>query len=328
MRLVSEHETPDGYVTYADVMREVSRLLDADDLQAALDVLTNAGPRFPSQLGHVQLFRASLTNRLGRPDEAIAILRTALDTGTRFPEKLLRGSKGLAPLTGRADFEALVVAFDAAFMRASIETPASLELLRPSGAMPARGWPLLLALHGNRSTPELERHNWTAPAGDGVLVALLGSSLPAWTPGYRVWDDRDQAMRDVTDALKRLGEEERIDPALVVLGGFSAGGLRAIEFALGRTSSVSCVVTVAAYLTDELVAELPSTVGRTDLAMHLVIGERDTCLEAHRRFAQRLEQDGVSHVFDVRPGLGHVYPDDMSAVLRRAVASASSATSG
>lgn len=307
-----------AYASYGDLMRDVSAKLDENNIETALNLLSDCGPRFASQLSHVYLFRASLTNRLGRSDEAIALLREARSTGARFPATLLHGSKGLASLAGNAAFEELVAQFDAAYQVALREGHLTVEVHRPDGAQPDEGWPLLLALHGNRSTVELEREQWTSALEQGWMVALPGSSMISWTPGYFVWDDAARARRDVIQALAEIRRTEVINPTRIVLSGFSAGGLRAIEFALDPELGARGLITVAAFLTDELVDAF-AILSVTALRAYLLIGTLDTTLPSHHKLAGLLMNQGIEAVLDVRDGMGHVYPDDMSLTLARAL---------
>lgn len=315
----AEHPETRSYRSYSDLLLDVSTTYEVD-VERALALLSEFGPQFGANLGHVYLFRASLTNRLGRAPGALNLLEEARNVGIRFPEKVLRGSRGLATLAGVQAFESLIQAFDSEYAKAQAKTRATVEIHAPQGPAPTRGWPLVVALHGNNGTPALEREQWRPLTDHGWLLALPGSSQPAWTPGYLVWDDRDRARRDVVDAIAKVNHQTEIDYARLVLAGFSAGGLRAIDIALDGEVRACGVITIAAFLTDNLLSSMPIAAENAGhLRVVMIVGERDSSAAGHRTLADRLVAAGATCVVDVRTGLGHSYPEDMHGTLTTAM---------
>lgn len=303
------------YQHFSDLTRDVNSVYEQAPEQA-LALITEFGPGFPPQLGYTYLLRASLTSRLGRAEDAIQILRDAAGAGIRYPARLLQNSRGLAPLGARTDFQELVSRFDRAYQEAIAASGPTIILETPSERPRGPGYPVLVVLHGNNSTAELEVAAWRSVVSAGWLLVMPTSGLPSWTPGLRLWDDREKAHREANGAIA-FALEHGGDPTRLVLGGFSAGGLRAIELAVDQTVASRGVITVAAYLTDALVAELPAP--EPTRAAYLVIGDGDTSAPSHDVLARRLEDSGARCRLDLRSGLSHAYPANMTDTLRTAM---------
>jgi predicted esterase len=131
------------------------------------------------------------------------------------------------------------------------------------------------------------------------------------------WRDNEQAAGEIRDHLRELGARYPLDPARLVLGGFSQGGWVAVEMALRGDIPAAGIIAVAPGTPlpdrwDDLV--VTSTAKHTRFV--LIIGDQDV-----RFFPQTqalddlLRSNGFTSDLRVFAGLDHAYPPDFETLL-------------
>lgn len=298
--------TAPGFATYAELLDEVVRLREAGDLDEALALVEREGPGFPQQTAFVHLWRVSLAVALGRTEHAIEAFAQAVAAGCRYPEPMLREWPAIAPLHDIVEFERLA---HIAALRYDAELGASHPTLlveRPDAAAPVGGLPLLVALHGNNRTAEVTLPQWSVATRKGFVLAVPGSAEISLTPGLFVWNDGERARRDVVAHVERLVREERIDPERIVLGGFSAGSLRALQLAYGPALHARAAIAVGPWIPPEEVETLASA---RPVRTFIAVGDQDKGGYAGSvALAERLRARTVAVRLEVIPGHGHDLP--------------------
>ncbi len=103
-------------------------------------------------------------------------------------------------------------------------------LIRPEGAPPARGWPVLVWIHGGPEAQALPGWRPDLQAICALGVAVLVPNVRGSTGygrGYAALDDRElrmDAVRDVASAHAWLAARPDVDPARIAVMGQSYGG--------------------------------------------------------------------------------------------------------
>jgi poly(3-hydroxybutyrate) depolymerase len=257
----------------------------------------------------------SLAVGLGRIDHALEAFAEAVAAGCRYPEPMLHEWPAIGPLHDLVEFERLA---HIAALRYDAELGASHPACiveRPDVVAPVAGLPLLVVLHGNNSTAERTMPFWRSATERGWLVAGLGSAEIALTRGLFVWNDGERAQRDVIAAVERLVHEQRVDQRRIVLAGYSAGALRALQIAYGGPLHAIGVIAVAPWLP---LPEVEALVAATPVPTFIAVGDRDKGgYEGSRALAARV---GDRVRLEVLPGQGHEYPPDVRAVIGDALA--------
>jgi predicted esterase len=283
--------------------------------------------RFPSR-GEIPFWMACALCRLGRADEALAVLREGNDGGLWWPAEWLLDDEDLAPLRGRHGLEEVVAAsrrLRAAHLAGSrAPDPIVLSPAPPPGdTAPARGQApgLLVALHGwGEQAPDFV-DPWQAAAHAGLVVVVPESSQEL-TPAFFVWDDRERARDDVARALSRLGEHRRVDARRSLYAGFSQGGGLAVSWALAggplRDGAFLAVATGLSDVDPDALRSLDQAAARGARG-RLIVGDADAALDDARALQAALSGAGVTSELSVVPGLGHDLPDDFDERLTEAV---------
>lgn len=298
-----------SYATYGDLLDEIVRLREAGRLEDALALIEREGRAFPEQTAFVHLWRMSLAVGLGRVEHALEAFAEAVSAGCRYPEPMLHDWPAIGPLHDVVEFERLA---HIAALRYDAELGAShphVIVERPDAVAPVQGLPLLVVLHGNNSTAERTMPHWRSAIDRGWAVAAIGSAEIALTPGLFVWNDGDRAQRDVVAETERLVREQRIDPRRIVLAGYSAGALRALQLAYGGALGARGAITVAPWLPP---GEVDALAGAKPVPTFIAVGDRDKGGHGGSlALKERLASANVRIHVEVLPGHGHQYPADM-----------------
>ncbi len=262
--------------------------------------------------------------RLGRADEALAVLREGSDDGLWWPEEWLLDDEDLAPLRDDDGLQEVVAASQR--LRAAHLTGdhAQDAIVLLSARAPETGAPptgsstgLLVALHGWGEQTADFVEPWRAAARTGLAVVVPESSQEL-TPAFFVWDDRERARDDVARALSPLHKRRRVDERRSLYAGFSQGGGLAVSWALaGGPLRTEAFLAIGTGLSDVA----PDALGTLDQAAargargRLIVGDTDEAFDDARALHDALRDAGVASDLQVVPGLGHDLPDDFDARL-------------
>ncbi|MFJ5219729.1 alpha/beta hydrolase [Streptomyces sp. NPDC088354] len=186
----------------------------------------------------------------------------------------------------------------------------------------------VIALHGNGGGARECLHGWREVVREGRLLAAVQSSQ--WIARDRaVWDDEDEALRDVREQYATLTAEYELDVDHLIIAGFSMGAETALRMALGGTVPARGFVLLgmAGPRTGDPASWLPVMEKQRRSGLpprgYLMVGANDddgVRCEKMRRLAEFLTSHGIPCGLEVLPGLGHEYPTDPLPNIRRALA--------
>ncbi len=232
---------------------------------------------------------------------AAAYLRQELEAGRLWRVSLLT-DPALAPLwedpVCRQAIEAAKRRVDARGFQPDV-------LVEPSAQAAVR--PLLMVLHGARSTAAATLPLWRPARDLGYTVAAAQSSQPATEDSF-CWDPpRERIWADLEAIAARLPAHGR-----VVLAGFSQGAWIALQAALrGQPFAAAGVVMVGTFV--GALANLEPAARRLRIA--ILNGADDAYSERLDELRRLLADRGHRVTVEIVPGLGHAYPDDFAARL-------------
>jgi predicted esterase len=310
-----------GYASFNQLNAETVRRRAAGDRLGALQLLDEHEARFPRQAGLVRILRIEIRAELGRSDEAIGLLDDALDRGFRYRGRWLRDAR-FASLAADDRFAALVERADRQYDEAQALAKSDLRVFVPEGDAPERGWPVLVALHGNNSDLADTAAHWQSAVRAGWLLALPQSSEIGVTPGVFVWNDGQRAATELDRRLAEVRGSSPTDGARTVVAGFSMGARQALELVLGGRVPAAGVIAIAAWLPDpeRLVRIIQPEVARR-ARTHVVVGKGDESgYEGSLKLVDHLRSlRGIAEI-EIHDG-GHDYPPAVDAILPRALRS-------
>lgn len=313
------------FSNFKELQDRIQELYQNGDFAAALDLATSQAGSFPEQLPLLNYYQIAMTALAGKPQQAIASLRTLLDSGFWYNEVLLRKSASLSSLQRLPEFEALVErnqqnqAEDQSHLFPML-------ILRSQGRCEAGDspCPLLLGLHAHASTAQASLNFWRGAASAGWLVAALQSSQPVWKDAY-VWDDFEFAEQEIKKHIGSLIRQYAIDPGQIVLAGYDRGGAIAIELCLKDAIPARGFIAIAP--TGSSIEKLESfgtllqERPKKDLCGYIIIGREDDLIPRAgiRSLVKMLEKAGISCNLEEVPNAGHGYRPEYSSGLFRAL---------
>lgn len=286
-------------------------------LPEALAVVEETSAELPGWRSRTIYWRACLLSLLGRPDEAMAALRSGLDAGLWWRPDWLTTDQDLEPLWDLPEFAEIVSASErgqAAANSGRSERP-EIRMFRPSGE--PRG--LLVALHMYGVTAGESAPHWQPATEEGFVVAVPESTT-AQADGRPCWDDDETASRDVAWAIEEArAQAPGVDD--LILAGASQGGMRAIEMALrGEPGNARAFIGVVAGLADlDLLEQTAEAAARRGVRGWLLTGDHDAAQQAVELLHAQLSGAGIACRLDVIPGLGHTFPQDFEDRLKAAL---------
>ncbi|HEX8221400.1 MAG TPA: alpha/beta hydrolase [Chloroflexia bacterium] len=313
------------FQTFDELNTEAMRLYQQGQYAETYDLLTSEGNRFtaPDESYMTLYLRSCMAARTGRPDHAIDLIRESFDRGEWYGEQLLRMSPSYAPLQGMPEFERLVEVGRAKQVEAS--APREPLVLEPEGGCTSElACPTIVALHGNTERAQSALDGWRPIVAQGWLLAAGHSSQVAAYNRY-VWDDQDVALRDVAAQFGKLRERYNIDPARLIVAGFSLGGATALHAAL--TSTIPAIGFIllgpggGLMLEPESWRPLIAQAANKGLRGYMLLGEHDDGVaEGTRATVEMLNEGGIPCELEVIPSTGHAYPADFGPIIARALA--------
>lgn len=283
-----------------------------------LAVAQREGDRYIQHQPVIHHYRACMHAMLGDGDSALAELQAASDQGIWYSD-LYWDDTDFDKIREHPTYVALRKLSEQRFAEARAITRPELNVITPEGAESADTLPLLIALHGNNTNAPRQSHNWRPAASQGWLLGLAQSSQIIGPEVY-AWSDMDKTTPEIAAHYSALTRAYAVDPARVVLGGFSMGGEASICMAL--TGAVPARGFVAVAFGGPWTQESPEEVDRLVPAAvkrgvrgYFVLGKDDNGYEQQQAVIERLRGGGLTVEVEEHDGMAHAFPDDFGARL-------------
>ncbi len=280
----------------------------------ALQVTEQLAAEFPEENATTSFWRVCLLSRVGKTNEALKAMSTAMNQGTWWSEKQLRADEDLAPLQGLPAFESMVTECKTRHAAAQKDSKPDILIRLPSKNGP---YPLLIALHARTSSPERDFRNWESILQMGWMLAMPQSSQLG-SPNSFVWDDAALAREEIVNQYKLLIEKYSIDPRRVILAGMSQGAALAIQICLhSLIPARGFLAVVPGRITTEGLNELLHSA--RGWRGYLVVGGRDPRHEMFTQIHALLNQNGIPCEMEDHPEMGHEFPQNFDQSITKAL---------
>jgi predicted esterase len=223
----------------------------------------------------------------------------------------VRGGPGFAEAT--ATIRVNRARMFAGFKEAA-ESSEILTIPPPRGSEGPR--PLIVVLHGYGGEARSNAEMFQRVAKKlGAIVAAPNALRPGPAGQGFSWTYRDEAEWWVLRTIERVSAQQPVDPARVILAGFSQGANVALGVGLKYPERFVGLLPIAGRYDVDRMPTLEGAGPR----VYLLVGGRDRGVESFRAAEKRLSEAGLEVRLRVVPGLGHYYPQRATRELGKAL---------
>lgn len=310
------------YSNFSELNQKITEHFLAGEFQQALELADSQAGNFPQERPLVDYWKMCALARVGDKRRAVEVAEKFHQDGLWYGEAMWRITPSFKSLQGDADFEKLVAkSLEIHSMDADSLKPVLLEF-KPEN--PSKGFPLLIALHGNQQSAQKTLPFWN-PAIDAGAALVVPQSEQAMFKGAYIWDELETSFRQVKACFDSVKKRIEFDPGRVVLAGHSMGGLTAIQMAMtGELPVRGFIANGPALPFEDAPEELDKAVAfarEKGLRAYFIMGENDVDIEqdAVRAFSGKMKSAGIPCELEIVPGATHEYSSNYDTALLRAL---------
>lgn len=302
-----------GQETLNSLMQQLNEAYLAKNYDRAIAVSHKLIEQAPKDSTH-QYNLACCLSLKGDGAAAKQALAKSVELGFR-DATLMESDLDLAAIRDSAEFKAALEGTrkNSAGSLSEIKTKAAAQkphILTPPNHDPAKPAPLIITLHGYGGSAQEHADLWKKTAAEAGAILLAPQGLNASGAGYQ-WGSVDEAEVVVLAAMEIASASHKIDPARVVVSGFSQGGMVTYALAQRHPQKFAGAIPVCGTWT-----KWPSSKGPK---FFIMVGGQDSALPNNKSAAESLQKDGYTTNLAIYPGVGHAYPGNRDEELAKAL---------
>jgi predicted esterase len=217
-------------------------------------------------------------------------------------------------------FQAILARNTTLWQEAQRDARPQMFVTEPERSEAGQTYPLFIALHGGGGNMTNFRDVWKSDLlSKEFVVAYLQSSQMVAMDGYSWTENLETARREITDAYEEILSGYPVNEDQVFVGGFSSGGMAALEVVLQNDFPVVGFVALCPARTDGFTASAIARAKDGGVRGTILSTEMDPNLPAQEEMVEMLKTAGLQYQFVVTPDVGHWIPDDLPTMLDQAI---------
>ena len=307
------------FSTYQEMREYMGKLFEQKKYQEAADLLESVLDRFPEHIHANTWNLAFMYAQLKEYDKGIKALQYALDHGVFFG-KYDFGQEFWAPLKELESFKKIMTQNAIIVQEAQKQAKSELEVLLPDNFSTEKSYPLFIALHGGGGNIAGFKNNWISPQMKSEFItAYVQSSQLIAMDGYNWTEDIELSKKEIADAYYQVLEKYSVDKDEVIIGGFSSGGVAALEVILSNTLPLAGFIALCPAKPESFSAEKVLAAKKRGIRGTLLTTEMDPRLPDQKEMAEVFKTVDIPHQFIVTPNIGHWFPEDLQNKIDEAI---------
>jgi predicted esterase len=193
-------------------------------------------------------------------------------------------------------------------------------IVTPTAYTPARKYPAMIALHGAGGYKEGMMARWVSGLlADSCVVAYVESTEPAPGGGFTWYAEIPRERAEIRSCYRDLIFRYSVDTTRVLVGGFSAGGMMALDIYLTQTVPAKGFVCLCPSMPNSFSRErVEAGVLRRERGF-IIAGANDYLREPQLEMMAVFNETGFNCQFNTIPLLGHAMPANFPELLDAAV---------
>ncbi len=307
------------FSTYAEMRKHFGELYQQKRLKEAADLLEWGLTRFPDHLEANAFNLALVYGQLKEYDQGIKILKYALDRGVWFSIYLF-SQEFWEPFREREEFKEVIASNEALRQEAQKHTKPEILVLTPENSNMQKKFPLFIALHGGGGNIQEFKEAWRSKKlSEEFILAYFQSSQIVSMDGYSWTEDLELAKKEISEAFHKVKKDYPVDEEEVIIGGFSSGGVAALEVSLGNVFPVKGFVVLCPAKPESFSVVNVREAKERGLRGTLLTTEMDPRLSVQKEMVEVFESAGFPLRFVVTPNIGHWFPEDIEVKIDQAI---------
>ena len=195
-----------------------------------------------------------------------------------------------------------------------------LRIITPSGFRNDKKYPLFIALHGGGENLVQFMPRWTSKKlKEEYIVAYPQSSQLVERNGFSWTENMELSIQEINTAYKNTVNKYPVDTEKILVGGFSSGGVAALEVVLRNTLTVKGFVVLCPAKPEPFKPTDISSARDRGIRGTMITTEMDPRIEQQREMINLFKQEGLQYQFVVTPNIGHWYPEDLDEKIDQAL---------
>ena len=307
------------FSTYAEMRKHFGELYQQKKLEEAADLLEWALTRFPDHLEANAFNLALVYGQLQEYDKGIKTLKYAFDRGI-WVDAILFSQEFWAPFREREEFKETFARNEALRQEAQKHAKPEILVLTPEKYNRQRKYPLFIALHGGGGNIAEFKEAWKSKKlSEEFILAYFQSSQIVSMNGFSWTEDIELAKKEISEAFHKVKKDYSVDEKEVIIGGFSSGGVAALEVSLSNVFPVAGFVVLCPAKPESFTVGMVRKAKARGLRGTLLTTEMDPRLSVQKEMAEVFESEGFPLQFVVTPNIGHWIPEDIEARIDQAI---------
>jgi predicted esterase len=304
------------YESYLQVDRAVERLLTEKQYDAGITLLESVKKQFPERLFDILVNEMLICLKKGDMERCLDIIEESLKIGFFF----YMDWRVFDPIRENNRFKAAFEPNRRLWTKFQAQAKMTYQVFLPKNYSPDGRYPMFMALHGEGSAIETFKEQWepVTMLDQGFIVVYIQSSQVICTNGYRWMGDWKKTREEITTCYDEVMQNHPIDPEKVIVGGFSGGGIAAIEIALANIFPIKGFITMSAgHKPESFTRERVEKTTKRGVKAVLMQGEQEQTPES-QQMVQILDESGLVYQKVIFSG-GHEFPEDFPEMLAEAI---------
>jgi predicted esterase len=309
----------DIFKTYQEMRKHLGELYLQEKYSDAADLLLWARDAFPDYLFNNTYNLTLMYASTEQYEKGIEALQYALDRGIWFAPYFFENELW-SPLKEQEGFDRIREQTEAYKKAAQGKAKPELLILTPGQFDPEKKYPLFVALHGGSENIEVFKDRWMSKImSEEFITAYPQSSQVISMNGYWWHEDVELTKKEIAEAYHKVVSEYPVDTDNVIIGGFSSGGLAALEVVLSNTIPVAGFIALCPDRPESFNNVKVSEAKKRGVRGVLITAEQDERHAMHEEMVEIFEKEGLPCQCIVMPDIGHTYPEDLDKKIDQAI---------
>ncbi len=319
-KVQQEQEGEKFFSSYEGMRARLEELYQQQKYAEAAELLDKALLRFPGHIKANTYNLALMCAHLNQLDRGVSALLYGLEHGVWYG-KFDFFNALWDPYKKHSGFQTFLDKNHKYLERAQKTAKSQLMIKTPADYSPNKEYPLFVALHGGGENMADFSQRWRSEKLENqFIVAFIQSSQVISMDGYNWTEDMEISRKEIQEAYHKILQEYPVNTELVLIGGFSSGGVASLELALDGTLPVQGFVVLCPAKPEGFTSARVQAAAQRGLRGTILTTEMDGRLEDQKAMARIFDLENLPCEFIITPDIGHWYPEDLDVQIDRALA--------